>query len=245
MPSIKGVSGPITGRSRSLRLRSGGCASASAWRTIRRCTPSLRAIPFIVPPPNSYSLRICSNSSTFALLFIPSLLPHLQDAPVKWGWGRVASRIAPRGSHGSGRADFPHPALRSTASLRDRGSADSRLRQRIPLQQPFHLLHRYPCPLRAAAQPLSPRTDDTDREVVKRLVVSGDTEVPKVPQQLPLECGPLVANRFVPIAPTPIRDALERAPEPIRGGLLLHHPVSLAGLGPVVGEAQQVEGPRP
>ena len=29
----------------------------------------------------------------------------------------------------------------------------------------FDLFHRYPCPLRAPAQPLSPRTDDTDREV--------------------------------------------------------------------------------
>ena len=83
------------GTNRSLRLRSGGCASASAWRTIRRCTPSLRAIPFIVPPPNSYSLRICSNSSTFALLFIPSLLPHLQDAPVKWGWANLPHRSGP------------------------------------------------------------------------------------------------------------------------------------------------------
>ena len=95
MASIKGISGPTTGRSRSVRLRSGGCASASAWRTIRRCTPSLRAIPFIVPPPNSYSLRICSNSSTFALLFIPSLLPLLQDAPAQVGWANLQHRSGP------------------------------------------------------------------------------------------------------------------------------------------------------
>jgi hypothetical protein len=31
-------------------------------------------------PPNSYSLRICSNSSTFALRSIPSLPPYRQDA---------------------------------------------------------------------------------------------------------------------------------------------------------------------
>ncbi len=165
-----------------------------------------RHSPAPSPSPNSYSLRICSNSSTFALLSIPAsclFSRMLRTSGVgHFGaskWGRVASGITPRGSHGSGRADFPHPALRSTASLRDGGSADARLRQRIPLQQPFHLLHRYPCPLRAAAQPLSPRTDDTDREVVKRRVVSGDTEIPIVPQQLPLECCPLVANRFVPM----------------------------------------------
>jgi len=49
----------------------------------------------------------------------------------------------------------------------------------------------------------------------------------------------------MPMKATPIRDALETAPEPGRGGLLLHHPMPLAGLGPVVGEAQQVEGAGP
>ena len=64
---------------------------------------------------------------------------------LRLGGGGVGSPrgLTPRGSHGSGRADFPHPALRSTASLCDGGSADARLGQRIPLQQPSHLLHRY------------------------------------------------------------------------------------------------------
>src|SRR5439155_9510698 len=38
-----------------------------ASRTMRRCTPSFLATPVIVPIPNSYSRRICSNSSTLAL----------------------------------------------------------------------------------------------------------------------------------------------------------------------------------
>ena len=38
-----------------------------ASRTIRRCTPSFFATPAIVPMPNSYSRRICSNNSTFTL----------------------------------------------------------------------------------------------------------------------------------------------------------------------------------
>lgn len=33
--------------------------------------------------------------------------------------GRVAVGVAPHGSHRSGRADFPHPAPRTTGSLRD------------------------------------------------------------------------------------------------------------------------------
>src|SRR6266436_5175145 len=36
--------------------------------------------------------------------------------------GRLG-RLLPRGSHGSGRADCPHPALRSTDLLRDTRSA--------------------------------------------------------------------------------------------------------------------------
>ena len=42
-----------------------------------------------------------------------------------------------------------------------------------------------------------------------------------------------------------LRDALESAPKAVGGGLLLHHPVSLAGHGPVMSEAEQVEGARP
>ena len=87
MPSMNGMSGRSTGHSRSVRLRSGGCASASAWRTIRRCTLSLPATPLIVPTPNSYSLRISSNSvqarascATFFLLSIKAPCLHQQDA---------------------------------------------------------------------------------------------------------------------------------------------------------------------
>ena len=36
------------------------------------CTPSLAATPLTLPTPNSYSLRICSNSSPSALLSIPA-----------------------------------------------------------------------------------------------------------------------------------------------------------------------------
>ena len=54
-------------RGRSTFLRGFGNALPIASRTIRRCTFSLLATPVIVPTPNSYSLRICSNNSTFAL----------------------------------------------------------------------------------------------------------------------------------------------------------------------------------
>ena len=54
-------------RGRSVFLRGLGKALPTASRTIRRCTPSFFATPAIVPTPNSYSRRISSNSSTFAL----------------------------------------------------------------------------------------------------------------------------------------------------------------------------------
>jgi len=55
----------------------------------------VRATPFTVPMPNSYSRRICSNSSTFALLSIPSLLPSQQDAPELRGWAIFQYRSGP------------------------------------------------------------------------------------------------------------------------------------------------------
>jgi hypothetical protein len=54
-------------RGRSVFFRGLGIALPMASRTIRRCTPSFLATPVIVPTPNSYSRRICSNNSTFAL----------------------------------------------------------------------------------------------------------------------------------------------------------------------------------
>ncbi len=74
-------------------------------------------------------------------------------------------------------------------------------------------------------------------EVAERPEVSGDAEMLNVPEQLPPQCCPLLANWFIPMLPTPVSDALERAAKAIRSGLLLHHPKFLAGVGPVVSEA--------
>jgi len=53
---------------------------------------------------------------------------------------------APRGSHGSGRAGLPHPALRSTASLRVHALNHARRRERVALEE------------RLEAGPVHPRT---------------------------------------------------------------------------------------
>src|ERR1022692_3584342 len=54
-------------RGRSVFFRGFGNALPIASRTMRRCTPTFWATPAIVPTPNSYSRRICSNNSTLAL----------------------------------------------------------------------------------------------------------------------------------------------------------------------------------
>jgi hypothetical protein len=79
----------MAGRSRLTRLRSGGSALANAWRTIRRCTPSFCATARIVPTPNSYSRRICSNSSTLVIRSIPSLRLFSRMLDLA-GWGQFS-----------------------------------------------------------------------------------------------------------------------------------------------------------
>jgi hypothetical protein len=63
------------------------------------------------------------------------------------------------------------------------------LRQRVTLQEPHHHIPRYPSPLRAATQPLAPRGDNSVAEVALAPRSSGDTEIPKVPQQLLLSAA--------------------------------------------------------
>src|SRR3954464_2785793 len=73
MPSMNPATAPSTGLERWRYVRTGGSALFTAWRTSRRWTPNFRATPLIVPIPNSYSRRNCSNSSTFVLLSTPPL----------------------------------------------------------------------------------------------------------------------------------------------------------------------------
>src|SRR2546421_419664 len=54
-------------RGRSVFFRGLGSALPIASSTMRRCTPSFLATPAIVPIPNAYSRRICSNNSILAL----------------------------------------------------------------------------------------------------------------------------------------------------------------------------------
>src|SRR5947209_7127198 len=67
IPSMNGIAAVIFQCGRSTFFRGTGSALEIASRTMRRCTFSFFATPAMVPMPNSYSLRICSNNSTFDL----------------------------------------------------------------------------------------------------------------------------------------------------------------------------------
>src|SRR5690348_10794345 len=143
-------------------------------------------------------------------------------------WSGRLRGLLPRDSHGAGRADFPHPALRSTVLLRDVCRTNARLRQWVTRQEPKHFLPREPSPLRAAAQPFPPHGNDAEAQANQGVAVSGNPEIRKVPSQLLLKRQPLVADWLMSMSPTPIGDALERASKAVRRGFLLHHPVPSA-----------------
>src|SRR3954469_10460139 len=95
MASMNLATAPSTGLGRWRYVRTGGSALSTAWRTSRRWTPNFRATPLIVPIPNSYSRRNCSNSSTFVLLSTPPL-PLVQQehgTPQEKGGPNFVSKV--------------------------------------------------------------------------------------------------------------------------------------------------------
>jgi hypothetical protein len=109
-----------------LRSPSHRCLSFYRNRTehrlthMRRCIPNFLAIPRIVPSPCSYSRRICSNSSTLALLSTRPPLGRLSPkrstrymAFSKGGpnqsieWGQIRVSKSPRASCRGSAASWP------------------------------------------------------------------------------------------------------------------------------------------
>src|SRR5215468_1500466 len=132
------------------------------------------------------------------------------------------------------------------ASLRDGAAGtNARLGERVPLEQPLHLIPGDRRFLRTAAQPLLPRTAGVIPERTEGPQVPDDAVVRVVTEQLSLECLPLLAHRLVPVGLAPSGDVLDGSSNAIGGSLLLHHPMPLAGHGKVVGEPKEVERPGP
>ena len=66
--------------------------------------------------------------------------------------------------------------------------------------------------------------------------VPADPVVAVVPLELAIEPFLLVAEALMSMRPTPFFDGFERATEPFRGALALHHVVAFARFSPVVRE---------
>src|SRR5687767_11371172 len=74
-------------------------------------------------------------------------------------WSGRPRRLPPSAPHGAVLAQLRHTALRATNSLRDQTDASySSWRQRIAPLQPAETLPGDACLVRAAAEPLVPRT---------------------------------------------------------------------------------------
>jgi hypothetical protein len=94
--SIVAFHGSSTGDTRGGDFRGGGTGDASAWRTVRRCTPNVRASVRTDSSWRSRVLRICSNNSTFDLVVMdhtvePAIPPVVDPRPheVPRGWGQI------------------------------------------------------------------------------------------------------------------------------------------------------------
>ena len=119
---------------------------------------------------------------------------------------RVRSqRGFPRCSHRSGRADFPHPALRFIASLRSVKHAvhDAGLGQGMVGEQLCEARPRHVWFLRTAAEPFVPDALHLVLEPRESIVVSGHTEIPVVPAQFVSQRFALRSDRSVSILSTP------------------------------------------
>ncbi|MDB4985230.1 MAG: hypothetical protein JWN04_408, partial [Myxococcaceae bacterium] len=127
------------------------------------------------------------------------LLAPGNDVLLPGGPGRFASR----GSHRSGRAEFPHPAPRSAHSLRGIGTHDSRTREGETLQQRKHAFPGDVPGVRAAAKPLVPGTSRLAIEAIDALVVRRDAEVAIATAKLLRETLLLRAHGFVSMFSTP------------------------------------------
>src|SRR4051812_12489952 len=117
MASMNPSTAPSTGLDRWRYVRTGGSALFTAWRTSRRWTPNFRATPLIVPTPNSYSRRNCSNSSTFVLLSTPPLplVQRKDGTPREKGGPNSVSKVGRHPIANSIQLLLGHRSLATTA----------------------------------------------------------------------------------------------------------------------------------
>src|SRR5467141_518966 len=199
-----------------------GAYVTAAWRIVRRRRSRKKS----TNTSRNRMSNVCTKSHAHVTWFRRNVDQLWPSVPCSGSRGRLPSR----GPHGSGRAEFPHPALRDTDSLRGGiGPQDACPREWIALPQLPHAVPRHACPLRAATEPLAPDAHDLFAEVFEGFEVPGDPVVPEVPSQLLRERLLLLLDRVVPMESAPLGDSLERPAQTVAGRLPLHHPLTLAG----------------
>src|SRR5690349_22947059 len=92
----------------------------------------------------------------------------------------------------------------------------------------------------SAFQPFAPQPRDLGAIALQLPHVSRDAVVGIVTYQLRRQSRALVADRPMPVVPTPVVDCHQRAREPALGRRLPHHVLAFARLPPCVGEAEKV-----
>src|SRR5882724_2965245 len=145
-------------------------------------------------------------------------------------FARVAAEaVALPRPHGSGRAEFPHPALRDTDSLRG-GIRPQDVPAGVDCAPAVASCGPTSCmPAASGDRATCARRARPVRGSVGALRSPGYPVVPEVPSQLLRERLLLLLDRVVPMESAPLGDSLERPAQTVAGRLPLHHPLTLAG----------------
>ncbi len=116
-----------------------------------------------------------------------------------------------------------------------------RWRQGVLVQQQVEAIPRHPALAIATGQPATPDTHDPQTVCRQTLAVAGDSVVGAVSAQLSAQCLLLFDQRFVQVDATPLVDGTQPPAQSLARCLALHHPGSLAGAAPVMGNRTNLE----
>ncbi len=134
-----------------------------------------------------------------------------------------------------------HTAPRGMVSLLDAGVDDFRRREAITLQQPFKSVPVHVALPVAAVKPHPPSSLNRIQERLQHSHVVGDPIVSVMSANLLTQYCMLLADRSVPVVPTPLGNAPHRPAQTLRGRLPHYRPTAPNRATPVMGETQEVK----
>src|SRR5262249_26604133 len=140
-------------------------------------------------------------------------------------------------AYGSSSHGFAGPAVHR---VNDEGRGKHRL-----LQNPAKRSPRKEATPAPTCQPFLPEPHHQVTESLDGQAIAGDAGVTIVATEFLAQCAMLIADRVVPVEPTPLSNLPECPAQAALGRFPLDHPEPLPGATPVVGEAEQVESTWP